>query len=1171
MKRAILVVLVLVLSGLLGGAWYFLSSPSPDPFTALGPAPDSGDSNAETALAEVPGSDLAAPEPAPALAVEREALVRTEAQPARGQNIVATGELEIPLDFAGASAPDEALTLYAFFDTAEGGRASRAAEALADSGASRSPDKDAQWAAVPVPVGARSVRVPTPDGMQSVSYLARGRFYTSGVEATGADNAPDPLSLELGSWLTGSVVLPDGWEARGVELDDVEVDLDTDSRGGLFAFSSRRSGRAAEVGEDLSYEFHAVVGRTAALAAEVDGLVDFNQRGIALVPGERVEFDLALELGGAVHGRVTDEAGAPVADAAVRSGGRVWFMPGDAEFTDEDGNYTLYGVTPGKVKLAVSATGFTDGEVEAFELADGEERAGVDVVLRRGAAVAGRVLWPDGRAARGAMVEVFQEDASNPFGSMTGGDNSVRTDAEGRFRLTGLSAEGCRLTATAVVGEEGEPIAIPAASSVKEDPDELMSFPVGPSVELPDGAKWKARAEAVGGQTAAVVLTLQPPGSITGRVLDDTGEPIRQFTVSASPVREGRRWWGGQDSLADHRDSEDGRFEIEDVPIGRWELQVSAGGYGDTDEEWRVEVPQLEPIEIVLTRGAALAGVVLDPAGNPVVGATVSAREGARSWSTNQAQTWEGGEFSISGLAPQSWTLSATHPDWAASEDLSVEPGPAMRLRDLVLTLRVGGTITGEVFTDEGEPRVGARVSWGTGAQQSFDMDGEGPTTDEDGRFVLENVTPGKVTVTAMPSQDEVVAGMEDAQDEMSFINVMGAMRTKSVEVVAGAEVHVVLGGTPKQPVTVHGTVREAGATVAGARVMVVAEGGSFIQGMKATTVDGEGRFEVVLDRPGAHVFHVGTEAFGNDGMGIQFYEDVPQASTHTVRFDLPTGRIEGRVLGLDGAPMEGVAVRLSNEGGVIGIEDIGESDAESTDAEGEFAFEHLWPGTYALRAGGARSRFRGALEDVGVQTLGGLALGENEVVDDIVIRMGAAGVLKGTVRDSAGAPVKEASVFARDAAGHVLAKVSYVTTDAAGRFTYEGLPAGELTVTARNSELTSAEETGVRIEAGATTEVELTLDAGSFVVVAAQVDGEPVRARLKMIDEQGHELQGLFAAADMEALFTEGFSSKERRIGPVPPGEYEIFATAPDGKEASRKFTVRPGQEERKVKLRLK
>jgi hypothetical protein len=65
--------------------------------------------------------------------------------------------------------------------------------------------------------------------------------------------------------------------------------------------------------------------------------------------------------------------------------------------------------------------------------------------------------------------------------------------------------------------------------------------------------------------------------------------------------------------------------------------------------------------------------------------------------------------------------------------------------------------------------------------------------------------------------------------------------------------------------------------------------------------------------------------------------------------------------------------------------------------------------------------------------------------------------------------------------------------------------------------------------------------------------------------------VSGLYAAAAIEALMSEGFSSKEQRVGPLLPGTYTLTAIAPDGKDAKKTIEIKPGQEERPVKLRLR
>jgi uncharacterized protein YjdB len=57
----------------------------------------------------------------------------------------------------------------------------------------------------------------------------------------------------------------------------------------------------------------------------------------------------------------------------------------------------------------------------------------------------------------------------------------------------------------------------------------------------------------------------------------------------------------------------------------------------------------------------------------------------------------------------------------------------------------------------------------------------------------------------------------------------------------------------------------------------------------------------------------------------------------------------------------------------------------------------------------------------------------------------------------------------------------------------------------------------------------------------------------------------------DFVTMLSEGFSSRERRIGPLAPGKYTLTATTLDGKDAKKSVMVEAGQDERNVKLRLK
>ena len=67
------------------------------------------------------------------------------------------------------------------------------------------------------------------------------------------------------------------------------------------------------------------------------------------------------------------------------------------------------------------------------------------------------------------------------------------------------------------------------------------------------------------------------------------------------------------------------------------------------------------------------------------------------------------------------------------------------------------------------------------------------------------------------------------------------------------------------------------------------------------------------------------------------------------------------------------------------------------------------------------------------------------------------------------------------------------------------------------------------------------------------------------LIDDGAHH------EIDFSVRMSDGISSKERRVGPIPPGKYKLEATSPNGKVAKKTVRIRHGQDELKVKLRLK
>ena len=129
------------------------------------------------------------------------------------------------------------------------------------------------------------------------------------------------------------------------------------------------------------------------------------------------------------------------------------------------------------------------------------------------------------------------------------------------------------------------------------------------------------------------------------------------------------------------------------------------------------------------------------------------------------------------------------------------------------------------------------------------------------------------------------------------------------------------------------------------------------------------------------------------------------------------------------------------------------------------------------------------------------------------------------------------------------------------------------MTLSARTCEgLAASREVGpVEVLEGGTCEVEIELEPGTLLRIDLEgEDREPLRCSVSVLDSEGSEVSCLLPRDHNEALLSEGISSTEHRVGPLPSGRYRVIATAPDGREATRSVTLR-GQEERRVRLRLR
>ena len=316
-------------------------------------------------------------------------------------------------------------------------------------------------------------------------------------------------------------------------------------------------------------------------------------------PARADAFDVALEPGVAVVGRVVDSGGDPVArgraiawtSGMLEGGGE---RAGHWGAVGAGGAFRIEGLDPALAYgLVVRSPGFATAflPLPPDPGAAGERDLG-ELALLPAATIAGEVRDPDGRGVA-ALLELWP--AAGEPGSRTGhGMRATRTDARGVFALGDLGPGRYVLRVVA----QGHP--------------PLDGF----ELELAPG---EARND----------LLVELPGgrAIRGLVRDAAGTPVPDVYVQARPVET-----VGRGSYSRGTTDARGWFELTDLPAVAHSLSLAYGGEWTLDgapvalDSLTVEPvePGANPLELVLPAlDARVTGRVVDAAGEPVARAWV--------------------------------------------------------------------------------------------------------------------------------------------------------------------------------------------------------------------------------------------------------------------------------------------------------------------------------------------------------------------------------------------------------------------------------------------------------------------------------------------------------------------------------------------------------------------
>ena len=237
------------------------------------------------------------------------------------------------------------------------------------------------------------------------------------------------------------------------------------------------------------------------------------------------------------------------------------------------------------------------------------------------------------------------------------------------------------------------------------------------------GATWLTVATAFAQQSPPGIPA--PTGSVSGDVVDETGQPVRNVTLVLFPVDE-QKWAGGRESKAVQWSELDagGAFAFSGVPPGEYRLAVSKEKVGDGGPDAAFIKALPRPLPVPVTAGGP-AQVRL------VVDADLKVVRAQRS----------GMQVVSSGLA-SSPTLPAG-PGGRVSGPPGPPPGP-----------RGPGAISGIVTGPDGQPIAGAHIQRFTSPLRNgvpqFAPTGPAVTTDDHGEYHLAGIVAGEYVVAAL-------------------------------------------------------------------------------------------------------------------------------------------------------------------------------------------------------------------------------------------------------------------------------------------------------------------------------------------------------------------------------------------------------------------------------------
>ncbi|MCC6545714.1 carboxypeptidase regulatory-like domain-containing protein [Candidatus Sumerlaeota bacterium] len=453
---------------------------------------------------------------------------------------------------------------------------------------------------------------------------------------------------------------------------------------------------------------------------------------------------LTLQSYARITGTVKDEAGNPVKGITVQAaknseaknrGNPMMMMSGmgGTSSSGEDGSYTLDKIEPGPVQVSTvvgnslmnpgsssNSQKYSSAEPVNVDLAEGETRTGVDLLVRMGEVLEGIVMDEEKNPILDAKINVFSENFLR----------QASTDAEGKFKLEGVPSNAGLIL----------------------------------QVSHPDHAP--VYKQNVSWEDSPVEIVMKPLIAPQLKVVYAKGGAVSSFKYAVYQKISNTSWMPTPDlASGEVRDDDDGVTTMKAMAAGNYRVEVSelvdtgsSGRGGSTEFDIKDGSDQQQVVEVKLDTGRKIVGTVIrGEDGPPVANAEISALRINSFYASMQgmevppaltAMTDGKGAFELHPLLPGDIELQVKSEGLCTKDKVEITVPSDRDPEPITIVLVEGTSIFGAVTDFDGNPLPNATLTLANSDRLSNYMFGGSPggkttRTDAKGVYRFDGLGPG--------------------------------------------------------------------------------------------------------------------------------------------------------------------------------------------------------------------------------------------------------------------------------------------------------------------------------------------------------------------------------------------------------------------------------------------